>query len=111
MVLHSDMPQTGSFECSEPLLNQLQHNIEWGQRGNYLDIPTDCPQRDERLGWTGDAQVFVRTAAFNFDITGFFTKWLWDLDDSQAPDGRYPHVAPELRMVTPAGRRRGLTPA
>jgi alpha-L-rhamnosidase len=103
IVLHSDMPQTGSFECSEPLINQLQHNIEWGQRGNYLDIPTDCPQRDERLGWTGDAQVFVRTAAFNFDIAGFFTKWLWDLDDSQSKDGKYPNVAPELPDGQPAG--------
>ena len=61
---------------SEPLLNQLQHNIVWGQKGNFLDVPTDCPQRDERLGWTGDAQVFVRTAAFNMDVAGFFTKWL-----------------------------------
>ena len=71
IVLHSDMKQTGTFECSDPLVNQLQHNIEWGQRGNFVDVPTDCPQRDERLGWTGDAQVFVRTAAFNFDVSGF----------------------------------------
>ena len=70
------MPVTGRFETSSPLLNQLQHNILWGQKGNFLDVPTDCPQRDERLGWTGDAQVFARTAAFNMDVAGFFTKWL-----------------------------------
>ena len=68
VVVHSDLAPTGSFECSQPLINQLQHNIVWGQKGNFLDIPTDCPQRDERLGWTGDAQVFLRTAAFNMDV-------------------------------------------
>jgi len=94
IVLCSDMEQTGAFECSDPDLNQLQSNIEWGQRGNFLDVPTDCPQRDERLGWTGDAQVFVRTAAFNMDVAGFFTKWLRDLEDAQAPDGRIPCTAP-----------------
>lgn len=103
VVLHSDMEQTGTFECSDSLINQLQHNIEWGQRGNYLDVPTDCPQRDERLGWTGDAQVFVRTAAHNFDIAGFFTKWFWDLNDSQSKDGKYPCVAPELPKGEPGG--------
>lgn len=96
VVLHSDMEPAGSFECSDPLINQLQSNIRWGQRGNYLDVPTDCPQRDERLGWTGDAQVFMRTAAFNYDIAGFFTKWLWDLQDSQDEEGRYAHIAPRL---------------
>ena len=70
------MAVTGAFETSNPLLNQLQHNIRWGQKGNFLDVPTDCPQRDERLGWTGDAQVFSRTASFNMDVAGFFTKWL-----------------------------------
>ena len=94
IVLHSDMRPTGSFECSEPLLNQLQHNIVWGQKGNFVDIPTDCPQRDERLGWTGDIQVFSRTAAFNFDIAGFMTKWLQDLIDSQSRSGSIPPVAP-----------------
>ncbi|MCL2646966.1 MAG: glycoside hydrolase family 78 protein [Phycisphaerales bacterium] len=94
VVLHSDMQHSGSFECSEPLVNQLQHNIEWGQRGNFLDVPTDCPQRDERLGWTGDAQVFVRTAAFNFDVSGFFAKWTQDLRDAQGPLGGYPSYAP-----------------
>lgn len=94
VVLCSDMGRTGEFECSDPALDRLQRNIEWGQRGNFLDVPTDCPQRDERLGWTGDAQVFVRTAAFNMDVAGFFTKWLRDLEDAQAPDGRIPCVAP-----------------
>ncbi len=94
IVLHSDMEVTGSFETSDPLVNQLQHNIQWGQRGNFLDVPTDCPQRNERLGWTGDAQVFVRTAAFNMDVAGFFTKWARDLRDAQKEDGRVPMVAP-----------------
>jgi alpha-L-rhamnosidase len=94
VVLCSDMARTGEFACSDADLNQLQSNIEWGQRGNFLDVPTDCPQRDERLGWTGDAQVFVRTAAFNMDVAGFFAKWLRDLEDAQAPDGRIPCVAP-----------------
>ena len=89
IVLHSDMTPTGSFECSEPLLNQLQHNIVWGQKGNFVDIPTDCPQRDERLGWTGDIQVFARTAAFNFDIAGFMTKWMQDVVDAQSRTGQY----------------------
>jgi alpha-L-rhamnosidase len=94
IVIHSAMPLTGSFSCSDPLINQLQHNIEWGQRGNFVDVPTDCPQRDERLGWTGDAQVFIRTAAFNMDVAGFFAKWTRDLEDAQSPEGAYPTVAP-----------------
>ncbi len=94
VVIHSEMAVTGDFECSDPQINQLQHNILWGQKGNFVDVPTDCPQRDERLGWTGDAQVFVRTAAFNLDVAGFFTKWTADLQDSQAADGAYPPVAP-----------------
>ncbi len=94
VVLGSDLPETGAFACSDPDLDQLQHNIVWGQRGNFLDVPTDCPQRDERLGWTGDAQVFVRTAAFNMDVAGFFTKWLVDLGDAQREDGLVPPVAP-----------------
>lgn len=99
IVVHSEIPSIGTFECSDPLINQLQHNIVWGQKGNFLDVPTDCPQRDERLGWTGDAQVFVRTAAFNGDVAGFFTKWARDLEDSQSPDGAYPHVAPNLQSI------------
>jgi alpha-L-rhamnosidase len=94
VVLHSDMARTGTFRCSHALLNQLAHNIVWGQKGNFLDVPTDCPQRDERLGWTGDAQVFVRTAAFQYDVQGFFRKWMRDLCDSQGADGVLPCVAP-----------------
>jgi alpha-L-rhamnosidase len=94
IVVHSEMAPTGKFECSDPLINQLQHNIIWGQKGNFIDVPTDCPQRDERLGWTGDAQVFVRTAAFNMNVASFFTKWMKDLEDAQYPDGSYPAVAP-----------------
>jgi alpha-L-rhamnosidase len=94
IVLHSEMEHTGSFECSDPLVNQLQSNIEWGQRGNFVDVPTDCPQRDERLGWTGDAQVFVRTAAFNFDVSGFFAKWTQDLRDAQSAKGEFPDTVP-----------------
>jgi alpha-L-rhamnosidase len=94
VVLHSDLPVTGEFTCSDERVNQLQRNINWSQRGNFVDVPTDCPQRAERLGWTGDAQVFVRTAAFNMDVASFFTKWLTDLADSQAEDGRVPPVAP-----------------
>ena len=94
IVVHSDTPPTGKFECSDPLINQLQQNIVWGQKGNFVDVPTDCPQRDERLGWTGDAQVFIRTAAFNMNVAGFFTKWTRDLEDAQYPSGAYPAVAP-----------------
>jgi alpha-L-rhamnosidase len=95
LVLMSDTPQTGSFECDHPLLNRLQQNIQWGQRSNFLEVPTDCPQRDERLGWTGDAQVFAPTAAFNMDVAGFFTKWMQDMDDAQGADGRIPCVVPD----------------
>ena len=94
VVVYSDTPATGSFECSNPMVNQLQHNIVWGQRGNFLSVPTDCPQRDERLGWTGDAEIFAPTATFNMDVAGFFTKWLIDLDDAQRPDGAFTDVAP-----------------
>lgn len=96
LALMSDLPETGSFQCSDPLVNQLQANIQWGQRGNFLEIPTDCPQRDERLGWTGDAQVFVSTAAYNFDVAAFFVKWMRDCDDAQRPDGQLPAYAPRL---------------
>ncbi len=96
VVIHSDMPPTGSFSCSHPLINQLQKNIQWGQRGNFLDVPTDCPQRDERLGWTGDAQVFSMTAAYNFDVAAFYTKWMKDVAADQLPDGKVPHVIPDV---------------
>jgi len=95
IVVHSDIPSTGSFECSNPMINQLQHNIVWGQEGNFVDVPTDCPQRDERLGWTGDAQVFIRTACFNRDVAGFFTKWLRDLAAEQNDQGSVPMVIPD----------------
>lgn len=94
VVLHSDTPRAGTFACSDPLVTQLYSNIVWGQRGNFLSIPTDCPQRDERLGWTGDAQVFIRTATWNMDVAAFFTKWCQDLDDAQRPDGAFPDAAP-----------------
>jgi len=108
IVIHSDMAQASGFETSNPLVNQLsnplvnqlQHNILWGQNGNFLDVPTDCPQRDERLGWTGDAQVFASTAAFNRDVAGFFTKWLKDLAADQRADGSVPDVVPATNPNT-----------
>jgi alpha-L-rhamnosidase len=96
VALYSDMKQTGSFTSSNLLINQLQHNIQWGQKGNFLDVPTDCPQRDERLGWTGDAQVFSRTAAFNFGVNNFFAKWLKDVAADQQPNGSVPFVVPNV---------------
>ena len=96
VAVYSDMERTGKFTCSNPLLNQLQHNIEWGQKGNFIDVPTDCPQRDERLGWTGDAQAFSRTATFNMNVNSFFSKWLKDLAADQFPDGGVPHVIPNV---------------
>ncbi|HEY4788559.1 MAG TPA: family 78 glycoside hydrolase catalytic domain [Bacteroidales bacterium] len=96
VVIHTAMEPTGVFSCSDSMINQLQHNIQWGQRGNFLDIPTDCPQRDERLGWTGDAQVFSTTAGFNFNVASFYTKWLRDLAADQLPNGRVPHVIPDV---------------
>ncbi len=96
VALYSDMPKTGSFTTSNALINQLQSNIEWGQKGNFLDIPTDCPQRDERLGWTGDAHVFVRTAAYNRGVYNFFNKWMKDMAADQWADGRVPWVIPNI---------------
>lgn len=95
-VMHSDMEEIGHFESSHPLVDQLQQNIKWGQRGNFVDVPTDCPQRDERLGWTGDAQVFIRTALFNYQGGSFFTKWLRDLKADQLEDGGVPFVIPNV---------------
>jgi alpha-L-rhamnosidase len=103
IVIHSDMPRTSEFETSSEPINQLQHNIIWGQKGNFLDVPTDCPQRDERLGWTGDAQVFSRTAAFNMDVAGFFTKWLKDMAADQFDNGSVPHVVPNVLGNRPNG--------
>jgi len=94
IVLHSDLPLTGDFSCSDPLVNQLQKNIQWSQRANFLEVPTDCPQRDERLGWTGDAAAFIGTAAFNMDVAAFFRKWLQDVADAQTEQGTIPATAP-----------------
>ena len=96
IVVHSDIRRTGYFECSDETVNKLFKNIIWGQKSNFLDVPTDCPQRDERLGWTGDAQVFVRTASLNFDVERFFKKWLHDLAADQGRDGCVPHVIPNI---------------
>ncbi|MBK0379684.1 glycoside hydrolase family 78 protein [Mucilaginibacter segetis] len=96
VAIYSDMKMAGSFACSNPMLNQLQHNIQWGQKGNFLDVPTDCPQRDERLGWTGDAQVFSPTAAYNMDVHNFFTKWLKDVAADQYPSGSIPYIVPDI---------------
>lgn len=99
VVVYSNLPVTGEFECSNPLVNQLQSNILWGQRGNFVDVPTDCPQRDERLGWTGDAQVFASTAAFNMLVPSFFEKYMQDLADSQDEEGHIPPTAPNTHAV------------
>ncbi len=107
VVVHSEMKRTGNFRCDVPEVNRLFQNIVWGQKGNFLDIPTDCPQRDERLGWTGDAQVFVRAASYNFDVHQFFVKWLHDLALCQHENGLVPVVIPEIPLdsweFSPAG--------
>ena len=96
LAINSNVPMTGTFTCSNPMVNRLYQNILWTQRANYIEVPTDCPQRDERLGWTGDAQCFVYAAAFNANIGAFFTKWLVDVDDAQRPAGEYPDVIPDV---------------
>jgi alpha-L-rhamnosidase len=97
VVLHSDMERTGWFECSDPLLNRLHENVVWGMRGNFLDVPTDCPQRDERLGWTGDLQVFSPTGAFLYDASGFLQSWLVDLAiEQRKAGGVVPQVIPMI---------------
>ncbi len=98
-VVHSDMPATGTLESSLPWLDQLFRTIDWGQRGNFISVPTDCPQRDERLGWLGDAQVFARTACYNRDVAAFFAKWLDDVADAQLPSGAFTDVAPRLTLT------------
>ena len=98
-VIGSATRETGKMETSHPVVNQLISNIIWGQRGNYLSVPTDCPQRDERLGWTGDTQAFCGTAAYNAMVDGFFHKWLQDARDSQNEAGVYPDVIPTVRVV------------
>ncbi len=94
IVLHSDTPLTSAFECSDPVINRLFQNVVWTQRANFFEIPTDCPQRDERLGWTGDAQIYVRAATYHADVASFFTKWMDDLVESQRESGAYPDYAP-----------------
>ena len=100
VVLSSVDINPDAFVCSNPLVNQLQHNIQWGQRSNYYEVPTDCPQRDERLGWMGDAQIFVRTGCFNADIASFMNKWADDVEDAQSADGAFSDVSP--RLVDPS---------
>jgi alpha-L-rhamnosidase len=97
-VVHSDIPATGSFESSADWLGQLLRAIDWGQRGNFISVPTDCPQRDERLGWLGDAQIFARTACYNRDVAAFFAKWLDDVADAQHESGAFPDIAPRLSI-------------
>lgn len=110
VVVHSDMTPTGTFVCSDSLLNQLQHNIKWGLKGNFVDVPTDCPQRDERLGWTGDAQVFAPTACFIMDAASFYTKWLKDLAADQNKNGKVGDVIPNA-MGPDAGGHTGWADA
>jgi alpha-L-rhamnosidase len=111
IAIYTDMAPTAEFATSKPLINQLEHNIQWGQKGNFLDVPTDCPQRDERLGWTGDAQVFSPTAAFNMDVAAFFTKWMKDVAADQMANGSVPYVVPDVltspSRPAPAGGERG----
>ncbi|MDQ2799978.1 MAG: family 78 glycoside hydrolase catalytic domain, partial [Armatimonadota bacterium] len=95
-VVGSDTPPSGTFTCSQPMVNQLQRNIVWGQRGNFVSVPTDCPQRDERLGWMGDAQIFARTATYNRDVAAFYEKWMNDVDDAQSSQGGFSDVSPRL---------------
>jgi alpha-L-rhamnosidase len=103
IVLNSDIARTGEWQSNDALLNQLQSNIWWGQKGNFLEVPTDCPQRDERLGWTGDAQVFVRTAAFNADVAGFFAKWQRDIREAQHKNGGVPAIVPDTAPLAETG--------
>ena len=99
--VNSEMKRTGRFNCGNAKINQLYHNIIWGQKSNYLDVPTDCPQRDERLGWTGDAQVFCRTGAINFDVEKFFKKWLSDMALEQRADGAVWGIVPDCMPTKP----------
>jgi alpha-L-rhamnosidase len=96
VVIGTDLRRTGWFACSDPDLDQFHHNVVWSMRGNFVDVPTDCPQRDERLGWTGDIQIFAPTASFLFDTAGFLSSWLADLATDQLPDGAVPFVIPDV---------------
>ncbi len=102
-IIYSRMDELCEFSCSNPLLNRLYKNIQWGQKSNFVDIPTDCPQRDERLGWTGDAGVFSKTAAVNMDIALFFKKWLRDVEIAQGDEGSVPAVVPNILGESGAG--------
>ncbi|MFD6951431.1 alpha-L-rhamnosidase [Nocardiopsis sp. TSRI0078] len=99
-VLHTDMRPTGEFTCSDPLVERLHENVRWSMRGNFVDVPTDCPQRDERLGWTGDIQVFAPTAAFLYDCSGLLRSWLADLAAEQYLDGTVPFIVPTIEAPT-----------
>ncbi len=101
VVMHSDTPEVGTFECNDELVNKLHQNIVWGQRGNFLEVPTDCPQRDERLGWMGDAQIFARTAMHNMDVSGFFSRWMVDVEIAQRPSGAFPFIVPDILAREP----------
>ncbi len=101
LAVYSDIKKISDFTSGNEKINQLYHNIIWGQKGNFLDIPTDCPQRDERMGWTGDAQIFVRTAAINFDVEKFFGKWLSDLALDQGENGEVSLFVPNCRLDFP----------
>ena len=96
VVVSTAVTPTDQFACSNPMVNQLQHNIWWGERGNYLSIPTDCPQRDERLGWMGDAEIFIRTGCYNADVARFMTKWTQDITDAQSAAGGFSDVSPRI---------------
>ena len=107
IVLHSNAPVTSSFECSNPMINKLYENIVWGQRSNYFEIPTDCPQRDERKGWTGDAQIFIQTGAYNMDIAAFYTAWILTLNDCFSKYGFYHRYVPTKFKMGPDVPRAG----
>ncbi|VAX29743.1 alpha-L-rhamnosidase, partial [hydrothermal vent metagenome] len=102
MVAHSDAPNIGEFSCSNELLDKVQHNIQWGQASNMYSVPTDCPQRDERLGWMGDAQAFAPTASYNMEMINFFSKWMHDISDGQDDDGAVHDVNPVIVVKGPA---------
>ena len=101
-VVHSAVPPRGNFLCSEPLINQIHQNTLWGQLSNLMSIPTDCPQRDERMGWMGDAQLVAEEAVYNFDMAGFYAKWLRDIQDAQREDGSVPDVVPTYWTIYPS---------
>jgi alpha-L-rhamnosidase len=107
LVVHNDTPPAGNFECSDPVLTQFGRNAQWTQRANFVEVPTDCPQRDERLGWMGDAQAYVRTASFNADVASFFTKWSDDVEEAQRSFGAYADYSPYPMVHGSAGKSFG----